>query len=143
MALMAKHPRKIDLSLERLKLVLDRLGNPERKCPPIIHVAGTNGKGSTANILASILKAAGYRTGLYTSPHLVNFTERIRVNSIEITSEAVTQFMDIIQPAIDQIKQDCGRYDGDGVRPNRKAAPCIAQHLLHATCGIQPEGRAA
>ncbi|MEL6824434.1 MAG: folylpolyglutamate synthase/dihydrofolate synthase family protein, partial [Calditrichota bacterium] len=93
----------IKYTLDNIQQLLEYIGNPHQKWPAI-HIAGTNGKGSTANILASILKAAGYRTGLYTSPHLVNFTERIRVNGIEITSEAVTQFMDIIQPAIDQIK---------------------------------------
>lgn len=90
---MAKHPRKIDLSLERLKLVLERLGNPERKCPPIIHVAGTNGKGSTVAFLRAILEAAGKSVHVYTSPHLVRFHERIRLAGALIRDEAL---MDVL-----------------------------------------------
>lgn len=78
-ALTQKHPRKIDLSLERLRLVLKRLGNPQNNCPPIIHVAGTNGKGSTVAFLRAILEAAGKSVHVYTSPHLVRFHERIRL----------------------------------------------------------------
>ena len=66
--------------------VLARLGNPHLKYPTAI-VAGTNGKGSTAAMLASILSEAGYRTGLYTSPHLVRVSERIRVNGVEISED--------------------------------------------------------
>lgn len=79
-ALSAKHPRKIDLSLERLALVLSRLENPQERCPPIIHVAGTNGKGSTIAYMRAILEAAGKAVHVYTSPHLVHFRERIRLN---------------------------------------------------------------
>ena len=76
---MALHPKLIDLSLDRIKLLLDRLGNPERLLPPVIHVAGTNGKGSTIAFLRAALEAAGYRVHVYTSPHLVHFHERIRL----------------------------------------------------------------
>ncbi len=75
------HPKKIDLSLGRLENLLKRLGNPERKLPPIIHVAGTNGKGSTVAFLRAILEAAGLSVHAYTSPHLVNFNERIRLGT--------------------------------------------------------------
>jgi len=68
--LLGLHPKLIDLSLTRLKKLLDRLGNPEKKLPPVIHVAGTNGKGSTSAMIANILKHANYKVGLYTSPHL-------------------------------------------------------------------------
>lgn len=93
----------IKYTLENIQRLLEYIDNPYRQWPAI-HLAGTNGKGSTANIIASILSKAGYKTGLYTSPHLVNFTERIRVNGIEISPEDVTQFMEIIQPAIDKVK---------------------------------------
>ena len=73
------HPKAIDLSLGRLQTLLDRLGNPERAVPPVIHVAGTNGKGSTIAYLRAILEAAGHRVHVYTSPHLVRFNERIRL----------------------------------------------------------------
>src|ERR1700682_6350117 len=73
------HPRLIDLSLDRLLSLLDKLGNPELRLPPIIHVAGTNGKGSTCAFLRAMAEATGMRVHVYTSPHLVHFNERIRV----------------------------------------------------------------
>jgi dihydrofolate synthase / folylpolyglutamate synthase len=73
------HPRKIDLSLGRIETLLARLGHPERALPPTIHVAGTNGKGSTVAFMRACLEAAGLRTHVYTSPHLVSFHERIRL----------------------------------------------------------------
>ena len=83
--LLRLHPKLIDLSLSRLKKLLGRLGNPEENLPPIIHVAGTNGKGSTVATLAAIYRSAGYRVHIYTSPHLVSFTERIVVSGREIS----------------------------------------------------------
>lgn len=71
------HPRLIDLSLDRMLRLLDSLGNPHEALPPVIHVAGTNGKGSVAAFLRSILEAAGYRVHVFTSPHLRRFNERI------------------------------------------------------------------
>ena len=65
--------------LERMRILLDRLGNPQQKLR-FIHVAGTNGKGSTCACMAAVLQAAGYRVGLNTSPYLITFHERIRVN---------------------------------------------------------------
>ncbi len=75
----ALHPRLIDLNLERLERLLGQLGHPERHLPPLIHVAGTNGKGSTIAFLRAIAEAAGQRVHVYTSPHLVRFNERIRI----------------------------------------------------------------
>src|SRR5579884_2002999 len=69
--------------LEHMRVLLAALENPERKFPSVL-IAGTNGKGSTAATLASILQASGLRTGLYTSPHLVRINERIRINGEEI-----------------------------------------------------------
>mgnify|MGYP001288736968 FL=1 len=83
--LLKLHPKLIDLSLSRLKKLLNRLGNPEENLPPIIHVAGTNGKGSTVATLAAIYRSAGYTVHIYTSPHLVSFTERIVVSGSEIS----------------------------------------------------------
>jgi dihydrofolate synthase/folylpolyglutamate synthase len=76
---LALHPRKIDLSLGRIETLLARLGHPEERLPPVIHVAGTNGKGSTIAFMRAILEAAGRRVHVYTSPHLVRFHERIRL----------------------------------------------------------------
>jgi dihydrofolate synthase/folylpolyglutamate synthase len=77
--LMALHPKIIDLSLDRMERILAALGNPERRLPPVIHVAGTNGKGSTVAMLRAGLEAAGDRAHVYTSPHLARFHERIRL----------------------------------------------------------------
>jgi dihydrofolate synthase/folylpolyglutamate synthase len=73
------HPKKIDLSLGRVERLLGKLGNPERRLPPVIHVAGTNGKGSTVAFLRAMLEAAGLGVHVYTSPNLVRFNERIRL----------------------------------------------------------------
>ena len=76
----------VDLSLDRIKSALEKLGNPQDllKC---IHVAGTNGKGSVCAMLDSILREAGYKVGLYTSPHIFEYTERIKINGEEISKE--------------------------------------------------------
>ncbi|WP_106754439.1 bifunctional folylpolyglutamate synthase/dihydrofolate synthase [Pannonibacter carbonis] len=77
--LLALHPMQIDLSLDRMHRLLEALGHPERRLPPVIHVAGTNGKGSVTATMRAILEAAGQRCHVYTSPHLVRFNERIRM----------------------------------------------------------------
>jgi dihydrofolate synthase/folylpolyglutamate synthase len=77
--LMQLHPKVIDLSLGRTQDLLDRLGRPQDRLPPVVHVAGTNGKGSTIATLRAIAEAAGYRVHVYTSPHLSRFHERIRL----------------------------------------------------------------
>jgi len=79
------------------------LGFPEQKFKSI-HVAGTNGKGSTSHMMASILQEAGYKVGLYTSPHLKNFTERIRINGVEISEEKVTEFINGNKDFLEQQK---------------------------------------
>ena len=77
--LSALHPSRIDLSLERMQGLLERLDHPDRKLPPVIHVAGTNGKGSTIAYLRAILEAAGLRVHTYTSPCLVRLNECFRL----------------------------------------------------------------
>jgi len=77
--LLTLHPKLIDLSLERMWRILEKLGHPERKLPPVIHVAGTNGKGSAVAFMRGMLEAVGQRVHVYTSPHLVRFNERIRL----------------------------------------------------------------
>lgn len=84
-------------------LLCDHLGNPERKFKSI-HVAGTNGKGSSSHSLAAIFQSAGYKTGLYTSPHLKSFTERIRINGLEITPDLVVQFVEENQSFLEELK---------------------------------------
>lgn len=81
----------IKLGLNNIRSLTAYLGHPER-CYPTIHIAGTNGKGSTASMIASMLTAAGYRTGLYTSPHLVDFRERIRIDGEMIPGRALSSY---------------------------------------------------
>jgi dihydrofolate synthase/folylpolyglutamate synthase len=84
------------LGLERIQKILKKLGNPEQK-PKTIHIAGTNGKGSVAAMLASILHHAGHKTGLYTSPHLIDFRERIVVNRKKIPKKDVVRITNLIK----------------------------------------------
>ena len=79
--LIALHPKRIDLSLDRMRRLLDSLDHPEQKLPPAIHVAGTNGKGSTVAFMRAILEAAGKRVHVYTSPELVRLNERYRLGA--------------------------------------------------------------
>ena len=95
-------------NLENITILANSLGHPERKYPSI-HIAGTNGKGSTAAFLESILRQAGLRTGLYTSPHLERINERIRVNGEEITDEGEHISVDrklIIEPTGEVISNE-------------------------------------
>ena len=78
-------------------LLVNHIGNPEKKLK-CLHVAGTNGKGSTSHLLASVLQEAGYKVGLYTSPHLKDFRERIKINGIEISEEFVCEFIGANKP---------------------------------------------
>ncbi len=87
----------INFGLERIQALLDRLGNPEKKLR-VIHIGGTNGKGSTAAILQAILEQAGYKAGMYISPHLHDFRERISINGEMIQAEDVVTGMDVIRP---------------------------------------------
>src|SRR3954470_2330611 len=97
--LMQLHPKKIDLSLGRIEHLLDALGNPQERLPPAIHVAGTNGKGSTVATLRACLEAAGCRVHVYTSPHLVRFHERIRLAGELIEEEALLAFLEECEQA--------------------------------------------
>jgi dihydrofolate synthase / folylpolyglutamate synthase len=85
-ALKTLHPKLIDLSLGRIERLLARLGNPHHRLPPVVHIAGTNGKGSTTAFLKAMLEAANLRVHVYTSPHLVRFSERIVVAGARGTS---------------------------------------------------------
>ncbi|HEX4369550.1 MAG TPA: folylpolyglutamate synthase/dihydrofolate synthase family protein [Rhodopila sp.] len=91
------HPRLIDLSLDRLRVLLGRLDHPERRLPRIIHVAGTNGKGSTCAFIRAMAEAAGLRVHVYTSPHLVRFNERIRVAGALVTDDRLITAMEHIE----------------------------------------------
>lgn len=90
-------------NLDNTLAICSYLGNPEKKYPTI-HIAGTNGKGSSSHMLASIFQAAGYKTGLYTSPHLYDFRERIKVNGQMCPESFVTDFTNKVKPIIEEIE---------------------------------------
>jgi dihydrofolate synthase/folylpolyglutamate synthase len=90
-------------SLGRITALLRELGNPQEKVK-FVHIAGTNGKGSTAAMLASILQAAGYRTGLYTSPYLEKFNERMRLNGASIGDDALAQLTGPLKAAVERLE---------------------------------------
>jgi dihydrofolate synthase/folylpolyglutamate synthase len=93
------HPKLIDLSLGRIERLLARLGHPERRLPPVIHVAGTNGKGSVCAFLRAIGEAAGLRVHVYTSPHLVTFHERIRLAGRLVDDAALAEALEACERA--------------------------------------------
>jgi dihydrofolate synthase/folylpolyglutamate synthase len=92
--MLALHPKIIDLTLDRVWRLLEALGNPQNDLPPVIHIAGTNGKGSTQAMIRAGLEAAGKHVHAYTSPHLVRFHERIRLAGTLITEEYLTEVLD-------------------------------------------------
>ncbi|MEJ2022633.1 MAG: bifunctional folylpolyglutamate synthase/dihydrofolate synthase [Maritimibacter sp.] len=92
--MMTLHPQVIDLTLDRVWRLLDALDHPERKLPPVIHLAGTNGKGSTQAMIRAGLEGAGKRVHAYTSPHLARFHERIRLAGELISEEHLTEVLD-------------------------------------------------
>ena len=93
---------KAEFNLDRMFALMEELGNPQEKYP-IIHVAGTKGKGSVAAMSASALKAAEYKTGLYTSPHLWDYTERIQINVEPISHEQLIKLVEEVKPAVAKI----------------------------------------
>lgn len=92
--LLQLHPKRIDLVLDRIERLLANLGHPEERLPPVIHVAGTNGKGSTCAFARAMLEAQGLRVHVYTSPHLVHFHERIRLAGSLISEEELSDALE-------------------------------------------------
>lgn len=91
------HPKVIDLTLGRINRLLELMGNPQNSLPPVIHIAGTNGKGSTLAFMRAIAEAAGLKVHVYTSPHLVKFNERIRINGEIITDQWLLELMNEVE----------------------------------------------
>jgi len=116
--LLALHPKRIDLVLDRIERLLAELGHPERKLPPVIHVAGTNGKGSVCVLVERVLRAAGVRTGLFTSPHLVDFRERFVIDGEAISEAHVVEFISRWTPTVHQRRASApsgaGRPESNG-----------------------------
>ncbi|MGD8310558.1 MAG: Mur ligase family protein, partial [Chromatiales bacterium] len=100
--LLSLHPKIIDLTLDRVRRLLAEMGDPQHALPPVVHIAGTNGKGSTLAMIRAGIEAAGKRAHAYTSPHLARFHERIRVDG-ELISE----------PDLAAVLAECERVNGD------------------------------
>lgn len=100
--LRARHPQRIDLSLDRMRALCAALGDPQHRLPPVVHVAGTNGKGSTVALIRAIAEAAGLRVHAYTSPHLVRFNERIRLAGRLIEDDHLNAVLDRIEAVAGQ-----------------------------------------
>ena len=113
--MMAFHPKIIDLTLDRMWRLLAALGHPERALPPVIHVAGTNGKGSTQAMIRAGLEGVGLRAHAYTSPHLARFHERIRLAGELISEPALTELLD-----------ECLRANGDAAITYFEITTCAA-----------------
>ena len=96
-------PKGIKLGLKNISTVLSELGDPQQKTPSI-HIAGTNGKGSTAAFCESILRNAGYRVGLYTSPHLIHFSERIQVNRTPLPAKEMISLISKVKNVVEKFK---------------------------------------
>ncbi len=92
--MMDLHPKVIDLTLDRVLNLLENLNNPQKKLPPVVHIAGTNGKGSTLAMIRSGLESSGKRVHTYTSPHLISFNERIRLAGKLITENELSALLD-------------------------------------------------
>ncbi len=93
----------VKYGLRNIIALCEALGNPQEN-KKFIHIAGTNGKGSTSHILAATLQQAGYKTGLYTSPHLVDLRERVRINGLPVSKEYVVRFIEKVKPLVETIK---------------------------------------
>lgn len=99
--------RARDLKLERMRGFLDKMGDPQQQLP-IVHIAGTKGKGSTAAMIGAILSAAGYRTGIFTSPHLDRIEERIAVDGQPCSPGELVELVDRIRPAVEEMDEEAG-----------------------------------
>ena len=113
--------------LGRTQTLLAKMGNPEKKLK-FVHIAGTNGKGSTAAMTASILQKAGYRTGLYTSPYIYRFNERMQVNGQQIEDEELAQITEYVKPLADSMEESPTEFE---------LVSCIAfEYFLRQKCDI-------
>ena len=113
--------------LGRTQTLLEKMGNPEKKLK-FVHIAGTNGKGSTAAMTASILQKAGYRTGLYTSPYIYRFNERMQVNGQQIEDEELAEITEWVKPLADSMEESPTEFE---------LVSCIAfEYFLRQKCDI-------
>jgi dihydrofolate synthase/folylpolyglutamate synthase len=125
------HPRLIDLSLGRIERLLDKLGNPEARLPPVIHIAGTNGKGSVAAFLKAMFEAAGRRVHAYTSPHLIRFHERIELAGAGGKSRPISE-AELVARLIDVQRVNAGDAITFFEITTAAALQCFAEHPADA-----------
>ena len=121
---MALHPKIIDLSLDRMERILAALDHPEAKLPPVVHVAGTNGKGSVIAFLRAMLEAEGKAVHVYTSPHLVRFHERIRLAGELISEPDLLALLEVCEEAnggLPGLRPPAGRHAAAGSGTGRAA----------------------
>lgn len=123
-----RQPRPGDLKLDRMRALLRRLGDPHRRVRSV-HIAGTKGKGSTSAILAAILRAAGHRTGLFTSPHLSDVSERVRVDGVPISRDEIAARMGEVAAAVREMDAE-----GDPARSPTFFEVITALGFLHFDC---------
>ena len=97
--LLARHPQRIDLSLERMRALCAALGDPQDRLPPVVHVAGTNGKGSTVAFIEAIARAAEWKVGAYTSPHLLRYNERVRIDGQDVDDARLVAGFNAVEDA--------------------------------------------
>ncbi|HTO04237.1 MAG TPA: folylpolyglutamate synthase/dihydrofolate synthase family protein [Opitutus sp.] len=124
--------RGVSLGLERMSRLMARLGHPERNVP-CIHVAGTNGKGSVVAMLAAIFRTAGWRTGMYTSPHLVRLGERVQVNGENLSETAIVDYVRELEPVVAAMEAE----EAGGVASYFEVMTAMALlHFSRARCDI-------
>jgi dihydrofolate synthase/folylpolyglutamate synthase len=127
---------KRDFRLDRMRDLLARLGNPQQRLR-IIHVAGTKGKGSTSAMIASVLSAAGYRCGLYTSPHLDRLEERLMVDGQPCPESEFVGLIQRIQPIVEQMDAEGQKQDPDWFGPTYFEITTAMAFLYFATCSVE------
>lgn len=131
--LQALKQRGVALGLDRMRRFVDALGNPQ-DAVPCIHIAGTNGKGSAAAMLESILRGAGWRTGLYTSPHLVRLGERIQVDRTPVDENEIAAYVRELAPFAARLEAECGEEEHPSYFEFMTAM--AFQHFVRSRCDI-------
>jgi dihydrofolate synthase / folylpolyglutamate synthase len=126
-----------ELKLDRMRALLDRLGNPERGLP-ILHVAGTKGKGSTAAMLGSVLRAAGFRSGVFSSPHLERVEERFAINGLHATPDELVEMVEAVRPACEAMDRAACSSGGVALGPTffEVTTAMALEHFARRRCDV-------
>lgn len=111
------------LGLSRIEVLCARLGNPEKKLKKVVHIGGTNGKGSSARLISNILRCAGYSVGTYLSPHLHSYNERFLLDSVMVSNDELDKLLSLIKPVVEQL-------DAEGISPTFFEITTVVAFLL-------------